>query len=32
MKQEEKKPLDWEAKDPNPPVVEASHTNPRNLR
>lgn len=27
MKQEEKKPLDWEAKDPKPPVVEASRGN-----
>ena len=25
MKQEEKKPVDWEIKDPKPPVVHSGH-------
>ncbi len=25
MKQEEKKPIPWEAKDPKPPVVQSGH-------
>ncbi len=25
MKQEEKKPVDWEVKDPKPPVVRSGH-------
>lgn len=25
MKQEEKKPVDWEIKDPKPPVIHAGH-------
>ena len=25
MKQEEKKPVDWEVKDPKPPVVQSGH-------
>lgn len=25
MKQEEKKPVDWEIKDPKPPVVQSGH-------
>ena len=25
MKQEEKKPVDWEMKDPKPPVIRSGH-------
>lgn len=25
MKQDEKKPMDWEVKDPKPPVVHSGH-------
>ncbi len=29
MKQDEKKPLSWEAADPKPPVVQSSHSEKR---
>ena len=32
MRQEEKKPTDWEVKDPKPPVIQSGHMENRKVQ